>query len=609
MDSDRKRVSMNSSKNGVVMGSVWESRMKGSLKVFNGDDKNQDIEKPTEKNQSIESTREIVKMEKVALRSKQSSNGVGGGGKRKTWKSDCNFEGTEKIPVQIPKARSENKKVLSELSKEVSVSMDGIGIKKSPVQMKKGRQEWSKEQSVSIDGSERSPVQRTITTRSLSRKGSTSSDLSNGVEKVNSSSTKGNRISDESNNGVEEIKGGNRDDNEIKKNRSDSSQSLDELDVCEEKMMTDDLGKVKSPRSLDTECYEEHEEASNTVTMAEKEEINEERAIVVVKEMEPVSTINKKKSQDVVIEDKKIHHRNERSNPISRTIRKQPSPVVNHPRIISKPNEFPSQRVPKSNNRLQTLIDLIMWSDASKSALIFGLGTFSILSSSYTKDLNISFISVISYLGLIYLAAIFIFRSFIKRGVVETDNVTDEEQCVVGEEEAIWALKLFLPYVNEFLLKVKALFSGDPSTTMKLAVLLFVLARCGSSITIWKMAKLGFFGGFTLPKICSSYSSQLTAYGTFWVRRFKDAWETCTQKKAVAFGVFTLVWNISSIVARIWAVFMLLVAFKYYQQSMMKDEVVEEEEPMTRGYQSSWQEQRHGKISVPTESTKLRKRS
>lgn len=47
------------------------------------------------------------------------------------------------------------------------------------------------------------------------------------------------------------------------------------------------------------------------VTMAENEEINEERAIVVVKEMEPVSTINKKKSPDVVIEDKKIHHRND----------------------------------------------------------------------------------------------------------------------------------------------------------------------------------------------------------------------------------------------------------------------------------------------------------
>lgn len=246
-----------------------------------------------------------------------------------------------------------------------------------------------------------------------------------------------------------------------------------------------------------------------------------------------------------------------------------------------------------------------MWNDVSKSALIFGFGTFSILSSSYTKDLNISLISVISYLGLIYLAAIFIFRSFILRGVVEADKNTDEEECVVGEEEAIWALKLFLPYINEFLLKVKALFSGDPSTTMKMAVLLFVLARCGSSITIWKMAKLAFFGVFTVPKICSSYSSQLTAFGTFWVRRFKDAWETCSQKKAVAFGVFTLIWNISSIVARIWAMFMLLVAFKYYQQSMMKDEVIEEEEPITRGNQSSWQEQRH----VSVGSSKLRKSS
>lgn len=46
----------------------------------------------------------------------------------------------------------------------------------------------------------------------------------------------------------------------------------------------------------------------------------------------------------------------------------------------------------------------------------------------------------------------------------------------------------------------------------------------------------------------------LHAYeGTFWVQRFKDAWDSCSQKKAVAFGVFTLVWNFSSVVARIWA--------------------------------------------------------
>ena len=41
--------------------------------------------------------------------------------------------------------------------------------------------------------------------------------------------------------------------------------------------------------------------------------------------------------------------------------------------------------------------------------------------------------------------------------------------------------------------------------------------------------------------------------GVFWIRRFRDAWESCSHKKAVAFAIFTLVWNLSSIVARIWA--------------------------------------------------------
>ncbi|CAA3004011.1 reticulon B21 isoform X1, partial [Olea europaea subsp. europaea] len=241
--------------------------------------------------------------------------------------------------------------------------------------------------------------------------------------------------------------------------------------------------------------------------------------------------------------------------------------------------------------------DLVMWRDVSKSAFIFGIGTFVIISSSYTRDLNISFISVVSYLGLVYLASIFLFRSLIRRGEIDRS-----QDYVVGEEEAIWVLKLVLPYINEFLLKLRALFSGDPSTTMKLAVLLFVLARCGSSITIWKMAKLGFFGVFIVPKVCSSYSTQLTAFGTFWIRRFRDAWESCSHKKAVGFAIFTLVWNLSSMVARIWAVFMLFVAFKYYQHSLMSNEWTEE----VRN-EDSWQGQRQGRRTTLTDNRKQKK--
>ncbi|KAL3586445.1 hypothetical protein D5086_013312 [Populus alba] len=293
------------------------------------------------------------------------------------------------------------------------------------------------------------------------------------------------------------------------------------------------------------------------------------------------------KPKKLVSEVKKVERFNNRRAPTSSDVNKQPPPVLRRATLyqnlakaaaspsIPVANEYQSFKETRRHSKLQNLVDLVMWRDLSRSALAFGMGTFIIISSSYSKDLNVSFISVISYLGLVYLATIFLYRSLICRGVIDID---DDRSYVVGEGEAIWLLKLVLPYLNECLLKIRALFSGDPSTTMKMAVLLFVLARCGSSITIWKMAKLGFFGVFIVPKVCSSYSTQLTAYGKFWIRRFRDAWESCSHKKAVALGIFSLVWNLSSMVARIWAVFMMFVAVRYYQQTMERDDWVEEEE-------------------------------
>ncbi|KAI8018183.1 Reticulon-like protein B21 [Camellia lanceoleosa] len=134
-------------------------------------------------------------------------------------------------------------------------------------------------------------------------------------------------------------------------------------------------------------------------------------------------------------------------------------------------------------------IDLVMWRDVSKSAFVFNIGTFIIIASSYTKDINISFITVVSYLGLVYLAVIFLFKSIICRGVIGGDDTNQD--YIVGEEEAVWLVKMILPYLNDFLLKFRALFCRDLATTMKLAIMLFVLARFGSTITIRKMAKLG----------------------------------------------------------------------------------------------------------------------
>ncbi|KAG6495260.1 hypothetical protein ZIOFF_043054 [Zingiber officinale] len=127
--------------------------------------------------------------------------------------------------------------------------------------------------------------------------------------------------------------------------------------------------------------------------------------------------------------------------------------------------------------------DLVLWKDASRSALVFGFGTFLLLSSSYAEEVHFS-----SYVGLTYLAFVFLCKSFIRRG--EEQSQCDESCNVVEEEDAIWLLKMLLPYINELLLKLKTLFSGDPSTTLKLAGVLFVMARCGSNITIWSLVRL-----------------------------------------------------------------------------------------------------------------------
>ncbi|KAG8046911.1 hypothetical protein GUJ93_ZPchr0008g12122 [Zizania palustris] len=200
---------------------------------------------------------------------------------------------------------------------------------------------------------------------------------------------------------------------------------------------------------------------------------------------------------------------------ISRTIPKQEPvsapPVEEYEEIQGRPSA-PS----RSNGRMQNIVDLVMWRDVSKSTLVFGLGTFLLISSSYAKDLNYNTITAASYLGLVYLGLRFLSKSILNRGEsVECDDERNGERhlVLVGEEEAIWLLRLVLPYINEVLLNLRSLFSGEPATTMKLALLLFAMARCGNFVTLWTLAKLIFFGVFIIPKVCSSYSTQLARYG------------------------------------------------------------------------------------------------
>ncbi|OVA09232.1 Reticulon [Macleaya cordata] len=580
-----------SARNGVISGSVWESRMKvdevkGGIKVFNGDGANS--VGGTDQKKKENSVRgggagnggdQCGSSLQVYRRLKRNQSGGETEKNRKTMKSE-HVEGIERNPIQLRKTRSD-------------------GIEKNPIQtIRKTRSDESrnskdfgviKDKTISISSSNVGQIRNKKPVVDYD-----DDDDDDGVdgdqedegeeeeEKENEDLDEEREIEIENKNydvkevNIEEQKQPKRVVNEENKNQM--SQELVVLPICSS------VSK-KSPKVIDHPVNDPDLKNPPSKKSCSVKEIN----------------IEEQKPKKVVIEEKKLNqiHKTTLSN--SSRVSKQPPPAINYPVTDPNPTKVPPssdefERFPESQNNLQNIVDLVMWRDVSKSTLVFGFGSFVLLSSSFTKDLNFSLISAVSYMGLLYLAAIFLYKSIICRGAIDFE---DSSKNLVGEEEAIWLLKMILPYLNEFLLKLRSLFSGDPATTMKLAVLLFILARCGSSITIWKVAKLGFFGVFTVPKICSSYSTQLTGYGKFWIRRFRDAWDSCSHKKAVALAGFTLVWNLSSIVARIWAVFMLIVAVRYYQQSILiNDGWGAEEEVVVVNGDDSYQIQDGGPITV-----------
>lgn len=138
--------------------------------------------------------------------------------------------------------------------------------------------------------------------------------------------------------------------------------------------------------------------------------------------------------------------------------------------------------------------------------------------------------------------------------------------------------------------------------------MLFVMAKCGNCITIWSLAKLrkiqksnnltsqfdpsekkrrknnlwflccSLFWRLHCPhnmlflltshgKVWSVNSAEKFNYfrhssylyirfsdvlGRFWLARTRDGWESCRHKKAVGAAIVVLIWNITSVVARIW---------------------------------------------------------
>ncbi|XP_074276093.1 reticulon-like protein B18 [Silene latifolia] len=205
--------------------------------------------------------------------------------------------------------------------------------------------------------------------------------------------------------------------------------------------------------------------------------------------------------------------------------------------------------------------DLVMWRDVAKSSLWFGLGCLCSLSSCFTKGLSFSLLSVISQLGLVFLAV-----SFMSNILHQREIVPKRQQVCLKEEDILKVIRIVLPVLNLAISKAAQLFSGEPSMTLKVASFFIFGAEYGHLLTLWRLCVLGFLTSFTAPKLYSSYAAQIDSKVDQYKSKMVEAWRACYHKKIVAASAATVFWNLSSLKTRVFAAFISLVILRYYRQ-------------------------------------------
>ncbi|CAA7013997.1 unnamed protein product [Microthlaspi erraticum] len=249
-------------------------------------------------------------------------------------------------------------------------------------------------------------------------------------------------------------------------------------------------------------------------------------------------------------------------------------------------------------NRIGEIIsDLVMWRDVAKSTLWFGFGCLCFLSSCFAKGFNFSVFSAVSNLGLVLLCG-----SFLSNTLSQRKNQDTKREFHVSEDDVLRLATRFLPATNFAISKTSELFSGEPSMTLKVTPFLLIGAEYGHLITLWRLSAFGFFLSFTIPKLYSCYTHQISQKVERMKTRIGEAWGMCSHKKLLAGSAVTAFWNLTSIRTRLFAVFIILVLFRYRRQNLQlnPDQVepiesekqeIEEEETLPQEEQTQPQEE------------------
>ncbi|KAK8938764.1 Reticulon-like protein B17 [Platanthera zijinensis] len=221
----------------------------------------------------------------------------------------------------------------------------------------------------------------------------------------------------------------------------------------------------------------------------------------------------------------------------------------------------------------EAISDLLMWKNMAKSTLWFGVGSSLILSSIFSGEFGFSIVSAVSHLAIMILFLAFFHDSFTHRN----QKTKRREGIKLTEEEVFRVARVILPIVNAALAKGQEIFSGEPLMTLKVSPVLLFMAMFGHLITLWRLAAIGFFLSFTVPKLYSCYYQQIEQIVEDSRNYVLESWKLCSRKKLVATVAAALLWNMSGVKMRACAVFISAVIVRCHRQKIFARKCVEEE--------------------------------
>ncbi|WOK97256.1 reticulon-like protein B17 isoform X2 [Canna indica] len=274
--------------------------------------------------------------------------------------------------------------------------------------------------------------------------------------------------------------------------------------------------------------------------------------------------------KEIAREEREMGHQLEDDGGRGRKRRQSKSKVANKERLSIVPFVPPPSPAAEVGNGdrqsnldglQEQIVELVMWRNAAKSALWFGLGSMIFLSSTFSRDISFSIISALSHLGLIILGL-----AFFKDSVPNRQQMKMGSRLQLTEDDFIRSAKIILPVANFALAKAQDIFCGDPLRTLQVAPILLFGAVYGNLITLRRLFATCFFVSFTLPKLYSCYSQQIHKKVESMTIRVQEAWKSCPRKKFIAVSAATMFWNLFSVKSRIFAAFISVVILRYQHQ-------------------------------------------